>query len=66
MKVIFKIRKNAVEAYISPASVVMMDDLSPITAADLWKDILFDAQDQYDRAVRRLHDGFAARVGNER
>lgn len=49
MKIVFVYDEDGV-TNVTPASVRMIDDLPPAMAADIWQDILMDAQREYDRA----------------
>ena len=50
----FNINLNDVTAKISPASVKMLAEMSPVMRADLLKDVLYDATLAYEAAVNGL------------
>ena len=64
MQIRFNVRMEEVVAELSPASERELNELSPITAADLAQDIMYDAIALYNRQVERLHSSFHIETSN--
>lgn len=53
MQIVFKVLRGDFVADLTQASKDMLSGLTPIEHADLMKDVLFDAQQEYNRARER-------------
>jgi hypothetical protein len=54
MQIKFNIRQGDMVADISPKSLELLYEMSPVTRADLLRDMLYDIENLYNAAVKAI------------